>query len=428
MAPPSELESRVLSKVTRRLIPFVFVCYVIAYIDRVNIGFVNKVLQTDLALSPEAFGFGAGLFFWGYFLFEIPSNLILERVGARVWIARIMIVWGFVSMAMIFVTGKWSFYGLRVLLGLAEAGFFPGIVLYLTYWLPARVRAKNNALFLTAGPVAMLIGDPLSHGLLQLHGVLGLKGWHWVFLVEGFPAVVLGLMALKFLTDKPEDARWLDPEERAWLSEEMARERAQRSAAQHGSTLQSLLNWKVWVLCAFYFLQATVTYGVFIWLPKILQDARGGKAGFGFTAIIFGIAIVAMVLIGRHSDRTGERKLHVAACALVACLGLVLASFSLTSAALLVAFFTICQIGQRSILAPFWTIPPLFLGGTAAAAGIALINAVGNLGGGAGTWVIGFGNKLTGGYQGGLLVLAAAAFVQSILVLLIRLPARKPAV
>jgi ACS family tartrate transporter-like MFS transporter len=420
-APQPDLETRVLGRVTRRLVAFSFACYVIAYIDRVNVGFVSGVLQQKLGLSNQAYGFGAGLFFFGYFLFEIPSNLILERVGARRWIARIMIVWGLVSMAMVFVTGERSFYAMRFLLGLAEAGFFPGIVLYLTYWIPAHERAKNGALFMMAAPVAILVGAPLSEALLRLDGLRGFDGWQWLFLVEGLPAVVLGIVALFVLTDRPEQAEWLAPEERAWLSARMARERQER--VQHAASLKDLWGGKLLLLCFFYFLNTTVTYGIFLWLPRMLEEALGRRS-FVLVMIPFAFALVGMVLIGRHSDKTGERKGHVAACALVAALGLVLAAVFQRDVVLLVLSLTICQIGQRAVQPTFWAIPPLFLGGSAAAAGIALINSIGNLGGQLGPWLIGSLRDLTHSHAGGLLLLAGLLVVEAALVLSLRLPAR----
>jgi ACS family tartrate transporter-like MFS transporter len=419
----ADVAKRVLPRVTRRLVSFAFVCYVVAYIDRVNVGFVSTILQAELGLGNRAYGFGAGLFFLGYFLFEIPSNLILEQVGARRWIARIMIVWGFVSMGMIFVTGERSFYALRFLLGLAEAGFFPGIVLYLTYWIPARERARNGALFMMAAPVAMLVGAPLSEALLGLDGRLGLDGWQWLFLIEGLPAVALGVLALVVLTDRPEQASWLDPEGRAWLSQQMALERKERVA--HGGSWKSLLDGKVALLCFVYFLNTTVTYGIFLWLPRMLEEALGRRS-FALVMIPFAFALVAMVLIGRHSDQTGERKRHVAACALVAAIGLALAASFQASPALLVLGFTICQIGQRSVQPTFWTIPPLFLGGTAAAAGIALINSIGNLGGQLGPWLVGSLRDLTHSHAAGLLVLAGLLVVQAALVLSLKVPREVP--
>ena len=428
---PAELERRTLSKVIRRLIPFVFICYVVAYIDRVNINFVNSILQSHLKLDAPTYGRGAALFFLGYFIFEIPSNLILERVGARIWIARIMIVWGIVSMIFAFVVGKWSFYAMRVLLGLAEAGFFPGMVLYLTYWIPARERARAGALFMTAAPVAMLIGMPIWTGVQRMDNWLGLHHWQWLFILEGFPAVVLGLLTLVALTDRPEQAKWLSPEERAWLTEELARERAQRASTGHANAWRSLASGKMWLLCAIYFLQATVTYGLFLWITKIISDSTGYKENsFKFmlvNMIPFAFALVGMILIGRSSDRSKERKWHVAACALLSSLGLAFAAFSQKNVVLLIAAFTLCQIGNRSILAPFWAIPPLFLGGTAAAAGIAMINAIGNLGGYFGGDVMGQLKGATKGYTGGLMFLSGAAFLQAILVAFIRIPGPKDA-
>lgn len=416
------------SRVIWRLVPFMFICYVVAYIDRVNIGFAATELQRDLGLSKSAYGFGGGLFFLGYCLFEIPSNLILERVGARVWIARIMIGWGLVSMAMMFITGTWSFYAMRVLLGIAEAGFFPGMVLYLTYWIPSAERARAGALFMTAAPIAVILGAPVSEALLMLDGRLGLAGWQWLFLVEGLPAVVLGVVCLRYLTDRPADASWLPPDQRAWLDEVMARERAER-AAQHGTHLRTLLSGKVWLLTLVYFLNTLVTYGVFLWLPTILREGSGlrGFALSTVTAIPFIVALAGMVLIGRHSDRTGDRKWHVAACALTAATGLVLASFFQHSVPMMVLSFTLSQVGQRAILGIFWAMPPMVLGGAAAAAGIALINAIGNLGGFVGPTAIGWLRDTSGSYSSGLLVLAGALVAEALLVSTLRLPPRRAA-
>ena len=415
----------VIARVVRRLVPFIFLCYVVAYIDRVNIGFATNELQRDLGLSDAAYGLGGGLFFLGYCLFEIPSNLILERVGARIWIARIMICWGLVSMATMFVVGQWSFYAMRVILGITEAGFFPGMVLYLTYWVPSAERAQTGALFMTAAPVAVLIGAPVSEALLGLDGYLGLAGWQWLFLVEGLPAVVLGVVALVFLTDRPEEAQWLPPAERAWLSAVMAHERSQRVAHHHGmSDLRVLMDGRVLLVCFIYFLNTLVTYGVFLWLPRILRDAsgyRGWKLSL-VTAVPFAVALVGMVLIGRHSDRTGERKGHVAACAVTGAIGLLLAAGFHTSVPLIVFSFALSQLGQRSVQGVFWAIPPMFLGGTAAAAGIALINSVGNLGGFFGPTVMGWLREVSGSYSAGLLVLASALVVEAVLVLTLRLP------
>jgi ACS family tartrate transporter-like MFS transporter len=427
--PPTLRESaayrkEVIGRVTRRLIPFAFLCYVVAYIDRVNVGFAAQALQRDLHLSDTAYGIGAGLFFLGYCLFEVPSNLILERIGARRWIARIMIGWGIVSMAMMFVTGQKSFYAARVLLGVAEAGFFPGFVLYLTYWIPAADRARTGALFMMAAPVSIIVGAPVSEALLSLDGRLGLHGWQWLFLVEGFPAVVLGILALRVLTDRPEQATWLPAVDREWLTRTMNEEHAARAQGGHASLRRTMASGRVWLLCAVYFLNTSVTYGIFLWLPKMLREASGAS-GFGLsgmTAIPFTAALVAMVLVGRHSDKTGERKFHVAACASTAAVGLLLAAASQHNIWLLVLSFTLSQMGQRSVMSVFWAIPPIFLGGTGAAAGIALINALGNLGGAAGPSMMGWLRDTTGGYVGGLLVLAAVLVTEAVVVSLLRLP------
>ena len=420
---PDVDRAAVLSRVTRRIIPFAFICYVVAYIDRVNIGFAARELRLDLGLSADQFGLGAGLFFLGYCVFEIPSNLILDRVGARLWIARIMIVWGLVSMATMFIWDVWSFMIARVVLGIAEAGFFPGIVLYLTYWVPAADRARANALFMTAAPVSVIIGAPVSEAILSLDGIGGLRGWQWLFVLEGLPAVILGVLAWWVLTDRPEQANWLPAPEREWLTATMTAERAARSEAGHASVGRSLRSGRVWLLSMVYLMNASVTYGIFLWLPSMLQETAGPEVSVGWlTTLPFVAALIAMVLIGRHSDKTGERKLHVAACAITAAIGLFLAVAFRNHLYWLVLAFTICQIGQRSVMSVFWTMPPMLLAGTGAAGGIALINAIGNLGGFFGPNVMGTLRDLTGGYSGGLLVLAGALILEAILVVNLKLP------
>ena len=417
-------QRHVLSRVTRRLVAFAFICYVVAYVDRVNIGFAATELQRDLGLSDTAYGIGGGLFFLGYCLFEIPSNLLLERIGARIWIARIMIVWGLVSMATMFVTGVTSFYAARIVLGMAEAGFFPGMVLYLTYWIPAAERARTGALFMMAAPIAIIVGAPVSELILSLDRMAGLAGWQWLFILEGAPAVLLGLVALRVLTDRPEQATWLAPREREWLGATMAAERAARVQHGHASVFAAFSSPKVWLLSTVYFLNTLVTYGVFLWLPKILRDLSG-TSGWRLTAITsipFVCALIGMILIGRHSDRTRERKGHVAACALTAATGLIIGAAFTDNLPLLVLSFAFSQVGQRSVMAVFWSIPPLVLGGTGAAAGIALINAVGNLGGFVGPSVMGWLRQETGGYAGGMLVLATGLIVAAGLVMTIKLP------
>jgi ACS family tartrate transporter-like MFS transporter len=431
MAPSAvSAEQAIFSKIRLRLIPFMFLLYVVAYLDRVNVGFAILQMDRDLGFGPQVFGRGAGIFFLGYTLFEVPSNLLMARVGARIWIARIMIVWGLVSMATIFITGTTSFYAARIVLGLAEAGFFPGMVLYLTYWIPEAERARTNALFMMAAPIAIAVGAPLSEAIMTLDGTLGLRDWQWLFLLEGLPAIVLGVIALRALTDRPEDATWLAPRDRAWLVSAMGAERARRGSGGHGSIVDSLRSFTFWRLTMVYFLNTIVTYGLFLWLPKILRDASGAD-GFVIsvmTALPFVVALVAMILIGRHSDRTGERRWHVAGCAATAAIGLVLAALFQDRVWPLVLSFTLSQAGQRSVMSVFWAIPQRLLGGTAAAAGIALINAVGNLGGWVGPSVMGWLRQSTGEYTVGLLVLACALVAEGLLVLTLRLPEEPAAI
>ena len=415
----------VVARVIRRIIPFAFICYVVAYIDRVNVGFAAAALQRDLGLNDAQFGQGAGLFFIGYCLFEVPSNLMLERVGARRWIARILISWGIVSMGMLLVRDPWTFYVARVLLGIAEAGFFPGIVLYLTYWIPEADRARTGALFMMAAPVSIIVGAPISDRLLTLDGRLGLHGWQWLFLLEGLPAIVLGIVALRALTDRPSEAHWLTDRQREWLTQTMDAEQKRRAAVGHTSLARSLTSGRVWLLCAIYFLNTLVTYGIYLWLPKMLTEAAGGRQSFGLsllTSLPFVAALIAMFLVGQHSDRTRERKYHVAACAMTAATGLVLAVLFRNNLLLVVLSFTLSQIGQRSVQGVFWAIPPIFLGGTAAAACIGLINALGNLGGYVGPSVMGILRQATGTYSRGLLVLAAALIIETAIVISLRLP------
>jgi MFS transporter, ACS family, tartrate transporter len=296
--------------------------------------------------------------------------------------------------------------------------------LYLTYWIPAEERARSGALFMMAAPVAVIVGGPVSEALLALDGRLGLQGWQWLFLVEGLPAVVLGALSLVVLTDRPEEATWLASDERDWLARTMTAERQWRQAIGLTTIRTSFASGRVWLLSGILFMHSLVNYGIFLWLPKMLQDVSGtrGLALSTVTAIPFVAALAAMVVVGRHSDRTGERKLHVAACAFTAAVGLVLAAASQGSLWLLVLSFTLSQMAQRALVGPFWAMPPMFLGGTAAAAGIGLINAIGNLGGFAGPTLVGVLRDLTGGYAGGLLVLSGALLVQTILVLSLKLP------
>lgn len=411
-------------RVRRRFLPFAFLCYVVAYIDRVNVGFVATSLQRELGFGATGYGLAAGLFFLGYALFEVPSNLLLERIGARRWIARIMIGWGLVSMATMLVFDLTSFMVARVVLGIAEAGFFPGMVLFFTYWFPASERAKTGALFMMASPVAVIVGAPISQVLLSLDGVLGLRGWQWLFFVEGLPAVVLGVLALRVLTDQPEHATWLPDRERRWLADTMNAERRARARAGHATVRGGFMTAQFWLVCAVFFLNSIVNYGMFLWLPKLLEDVTGATGTWlsVITAIPFVVALAGMVFVGRASDRSGERTRYVAGCAIATAIGLLVAVSFQRETWLLVLGFTVSQMALRSLAGVFWAIPPQLLGGAAAAAGIALINALGNLGGFVGPAIIGALLDLTGGYTGGLLVLTAVLVLEAILVMQVRLP------
>lgn len=412
-------ERRVLARVTRRFVPLAFVCYVVAYLDRVNVGFVATELQGDLGLSATAYGLAAGLFFLGYCVFEIPSNLMLERVGARRWIARIMITWGIVAMATTFVRGAASFMIARVLLGVAEAGFFPGMVLFFTYWFPASDRARTGALFMMASPIAVIAGAPLSTRILQLDGAAGLRGWQWLFLLEGLPAVVLGLVVLWRLSDRPEDAQWLGAEERAWLTRRMAADPAARRRDPPRGISAALSKRQLWILSAVFFLYSIANYGMFLWLPKLLADVTRlrGYSLSALTAAPFAAALAAMVIVGGRSDRRGERRRHLSACILTSAAGIVVALTFQRQTWLLVIGFALAQIGLRSAAGVFWAMPAELLRRGDAAVGIALINAIGGVGGFVGPALMGALLDITGGYTGGLLALAAVLVGAAFLVL-----------
>jgi MFS transporter, ACS family, tartrate transporter len=415
----AELETRALRKVTLRIVPFVMLLYFIAFIDRVNIGFAALTMNKDLGFSPTVFGFGAGIFFLGYFLFEVPSNLVLDKVGARIWIARVMITWGLISGAMAFVQGPKSFYALRFLLGAAEAGFFPGIILYLSYWFPARQRAAVTAIFMAAAPLSTVLGSPVSGALLEMHGLLGLSGWQWMFIVEAVPALILGVMVLFYMTDRPEKAKWLRDDERNWLVTTMNAEAAKKAGTASHSVWRGLADPRVIALSLVYFGTSAGLYTLGIWAPQIIKEFGLSSLQVGFLNALPGIvAIVAMVLWARHSDRSGERTWHVVVACLLASLGLVLAGFAGSVLAVLLAL-TLVNIGISSAKPPLWSMPTLFLSGSAAAAGIATINSIGNLGGFVGPAMIGWIKDLTGSFQGGLFFVAGLLVLSAILTLVL---------
>jgi ACS family tartrate transporter-like MFS transporter len=422
----SRLADAALSKARRRLIPFLFVLYLVAYLDRINVGFASLQMNRELGLTESVFGLGAGLFFLGYSLFEVPSNLILARVGARRWIARIMISWGVVAMAMVAVRGAMSFFALRFILGLAEAGFFPGVILYLTFWFPAREQARAVALFMTATALAGIIAGPVSGALLELHGLLGLSGWQWLFILEGLPALILGVVVLLYLPDGPEKAVWLGVDERAALLTRLEGERRRSTHKRQRSFGEAISNSTVWLLSLVYFAIVFGLYGVTFWLPQIIRSF-GTRSDFGIgmlSAIPFVGAAIAMVFVGRASDLSGERRWHLAVCAMIGALGLMLASMT-RSPLLSLGALSIAAVGIWGTFGPFWAMPAEFLCGTAAAGAIALINSIGNLGGFAGPYLVGMVKQATHSFAGGMLLMAASLIAAGLLALTLPVPLRE---
>ncbi|WP_428487585.1 MFS transporter [Rhodopila sp.] len=415
-APPfiDKIERETMRRVARRLIPLLMVCYFAAYLDRVNVGFAALTMNKSLGFSSAIFGIGGGIFFFGYFLFEIPSNLILSKVGARRWIARILITWGVISGITAFVTGTWSFLGIRFLLGLAEAGFYPGIILYLTWWFPSSYRSRIIGIFMTAIPISIVTGSLVSSQIIRLGAWGGLEGWQWLFILEAVPAVILGFVVLIYLTDGPEQASWLEPEQRDWLVRRLAAERAQREAIRHYSLGETLRNTRVWLLTLVYFGQNVSGYGLVLFLPQIVSRFGVGVGMNGvISALPFAAAAIAMVVWGRHSDRTGERNLHAAAACFLNFAGLAVCVF-LQDPTLMMIALILGQMGNSAIAPTFWTLPTAMLSGTAAAGGIALINAVGNLGGFLGPYLMGVIKDGTGSFSLGLLAIAMGALVSTI--------------
>ncbi len=430
----NEIERATMQRVVRRLIPLLMICYFIAYLDRVNVGFAGLSMNRDLHFSAAVFGFGSGVFFIGYFLFELPSNLIMERVGARRWIARILITWGIISGVTAAVQGEGSFYGVRFLLGLAEAGFYPGIILYITWWFPSYYRSRIIGLFMTAIPFSVIVGSIVSGALLSLNGAWGLAGWQWLFILEAVPAVILGVVVMIVLTDRPEGAHWLTPAQQQWLVERLATERARREAVRHFGLGEALSNGRVWLLTLVYFGQNVAGYGLVIFLPQIIKRFGVSNLATGFiNAIPFVFGAIAMVAWGLHSDRTGERNIHCAAACFLSFLGLAVCVF-ISNPVLLMVAIVFAQMGQAAIAPTFWTLPTAMLTGTAAAGGIALINSVGNLGGFVGPYAMGLVRDASGSFTLGLLTIACGTLVSGVVVLLLghdrrleRLPAGHPA-
>ncbi len=404
-------------KVAWRLIPLLLLCYVIAYLDRVNVGFAKLQMMDELGFSNTVYGLGAGIFFVGYFLFEVPSNIILHKVGARVWIGRIMITWGFLSAAMMYVSSPEMFYVMRFLLGIAEAGFFPGIILYLTYWYPAHRRGRMTAMFMTGIALSGVIGGPLSGAIMKhAHGINGLSGWQWMFVLEGLPSVVMGVVVILALKDRIVDAHWLTEEEKTLLISNIAAEDATK---EDHNILHVMGSGRVWLCAAIYFSYVMGLYGVSFWMPTIIK-------GMGYSdpldvgmisAIPYGVSVVVMLLVAGSADRSGERRWHVAIPGLLGAVGLALSVVFAKDPALAIAALTLGLSGIMATLPLFWSLPTAFLGGAGAAAGIALINSLGNLSGFASPYAVGWLKDATGSTDAGVYLLAIGMVIGAILTL-----------
>jgi MFS transporter, ACS family, tartrate transporter len=401
-------------KVYWRLLPLAILTYFLCYLDRINVGFAALTMNKDLGLDPATYGLAAGAFFWGYFLFEVPSNLILEKVGARLWIARIMVTWGILSGATALCTGPWSFLIMRFLLGLAEAGLFPGLILFFTYWFPDGHRARIMAGFTVALPLAVAAGAPLSTALLELNGVLGIAGWKWMFIAEAVPTVLVGIFFLFFVTDRPAQAHWLGTDERTWLIETLEEERKLIEAKRKVSLWESFWEPKVLILTLNYFGIVTASLGLLLFLPQMVKQLGLTNMQVGWVSMLpYLFGSLSMLAWGWISDRTGERRWNLFTACMVAAVGLVIAGMTLGTAWAVVGM-TIATIGLYGSKGPFWTMPSTFLTGSAAASGIAWINGIGNLGGFFGPTAVGWVKTMTGSFSSGLYMLAGMAVVSAV--------------
>ena len=424
----TELETRTTGKVMWRLMPILFVCYFVAYLDRVNVGFAKLQMNSALGLSEASYGLGAGLFFIAYFLLEVPSNLALARFGARLWIARIMFTWGLISALFAFIrpisasTGvapDWVFFILRFMLGIAEAGFFPGVIFFLTLWFPSVYRARVVSLFMLAIPFSSIVGAPLSGALLNVTGA-SLDGWQWLFIIEAVPSLLMAAVIIFYLTDRPEQATWLQADEKAWLTTRIDGETSKKQAVEHLSIGKAITDPRV-LLCAFmYFCLNAASYGVAFFLPTIVKGFGASNFETGLLAALpFVFGAVGMVLLGRSSDRTLRRREHVCGAMILACVGLVGAGLS-TSPVMVLGMLCLSQIGVSAMPPLFWPIPGAFLTGVSAAAGIATINSIGNLSGFAGPYMMGYLKDATGSFTAGLILLGLTALAGAIATMTMR--------
>ncbi len=410
-------------RITRRLIPYMFVLYIAAYVDRVNVGFAAMDIQRQLHFSNTVYGTGAGIFFLGYALCDLPSTLLLRRVGTRLWIARIMISWGFISASMVFITTPHSFYLLRLLLGVAEAGFVPGMLLYLTFWFPSHERARAVAKFMTATSLAGVVGAPLSSALLKLDGFHGFSGWQWLFLMEGVPTVLLGVSVLFILKDSPDKVSWLSPVEKGWLKSELARDQARYGATVHHRLLDAFRMPAVWLLAGVYIVIQIGVYIVNLWMPLILSSLsqKGAAAASAsliarYATVPYLLAAIFTVIIGRTSDRMNERRWHLAGCMTLAAMGFVWAARADNIPVALVAM-SLVAIGLWSTMGPFWALTTRMVGGAAAAGAVATITTIGGFGGFLGPYLTGLLRDLTHSFAGGLYAIGALAIGAALLAL-----------
>jgi MFS family permease len=414
-------ERETLARVARRCIPLLLFGYIIAFIDRVNIGFAAITASKDLGMSPQVFGFGAGVFFYAYLIFEVPSNYVMERVGARKWLARIMVTCGLVAGAMVFVRGAWSFYTVRFLLGAVEAGLFPGVVLYLTYWFPKKYRARYVGMFAIGIPMASVIGSPISGLILNLDGVLGFKGWQWLYVLEAIPGILIGLLIWNLLTDQPRDAKWLTLEQRTWLQQTIDRERELHpEKSSRKSLIQSLpllADTRVIALSIVFFGTAMPSYALSFWTPQMVHDFGFGNVLTGLvSAIPFACGSIAMILWARHSDRARERKWHTAIAAFVAAAGM-MACFYVTSPLITMIALSVSALGVFGLKGPFLSAISESFSKETAAVGIAMIVSIGNLAGSASPWLIGYVKEHLGTYPPGLVAVGICSLIGGLVML-----------
>ena len=422
----SDLEKSTTGKVAARFVVFLIICYFVAYLDRVNVGFAKLTMDKDLGISDTAFGFGAGVFFLAYFVFEVPSNMLLDKVGARLWIARIMFSWGLISGAMAFIpeiakavglSNEYTFYGLRVLLGFAEAGFFPGIIFFLTIWFPSAYRARVIGYFMAAIPLSSALGSPVSAQLMGLNGVAGFTGWQWLYIVEAVPSLILAFVVYFYLTDRPADATWLTADERSWLASRLAAENQNRAHVSPASAFASLYDPRVLLLSLVYFGGVASLYAVSFWLPSIVKAFGVSTSLTGWiTAIPYVVGFFGMIWWGRRSDAKMERVGHLAVALGIAAVGIGISGF-IDNPYLKMVALTFGSFGVFASLPVFWTLPTAILGGGAAAAGIAAINSIGNLSGYFGPFVMGWFKDLTGSFAWGLVAVAACAAIGMVIAL-----------